>query len=602
TLCWSTEELEVAGDSLIYGPHYHQEKWYRRWLYDDPNMSDKYDVRFIARYNMALVVNDPSLQLNEEICRITVTVRHAPVINGHWDGVTVVDDTLKETKTLYASDFQPYGQFKSIYFSDTLSQRWYKYPPEFQSPLDDKMNYPAPPCTVWVDNNGNNGVEFRVEWLGNTKCDLYIDNIEVYDDFGWKDYIEEPFITTQNIIKYAQDYADSFSTWNINLANWMGCDEPSSIDSYTPLRIVDSILASIDAPRLMVHFYPQWYITVNADSQLARYYRMAKPDILNIHFFPFNSWSPTPTFFEWDVFRQQLEISASLTGDKGFWYKAQNFGYEIPGGWLTYRRPTPEEHKAEIMLALAHGVKGLIFSHFESYPGDGYTLRGFIGMPHGYEKDTLYGLVKYNLIPRLKGKLGKTLMGLDYTGDYLQYYYFTPTENTPSPPTFEYFTIGSGSPSTTMNWHCSFFESEYFTDDKYFMLANLLTTADRSVDVTIEPVEQDYTNYRFRNIEGGVDTSFTSQLNYLLTHSKGEGYLYEVAPVIKYGGKLIANDTVDTNISLIENMTVNNSKSIEIKSGYKYTVNDTVTLLGTGFITGDGYLEREGNGWIVINQ
>ena len=317
TLCWSTVGMTEAGDSLVFGPHYHQEKWYRRWLYNDPsNMNGIYDVRYIPRYNMALEVTNPTLQANEEICRITVVVRHAPVVNGVWDSLTVVDDTLKGPLTLHASDFQPYGQFKSIYFSETLNQRWYKYPEAFQSTLDDKLNYPTSPDTVWVDNNGNNGVEFRVEWLGNTKCDLYIDNIEVYDDFGWREFIEYPDQTAGFIKQYAQEYADSFATWNINLTNWMGCDEPSSIDSYTPLRIVDSLLKDIGEPRLMVHFYPQWYITVNADSQLARYYRMAQPDILNIHFFPFNSWSPTPTFFEWDVFRQQLEISASLTGKK----------------------------------------------------------------------------------------------------------------------------------------------------------------------------------------------------------------------------------------------------------------------------------------------
>ena len=78
--------------------------------------------------------------------------------------------------------------------------------------------------------------------------------------------------------------------------------------------------------------------------------------------------------------------------------------------------------------------------------------------------------------------------------------------------------------------------------------------------------------------------------------------MYEVAPVIKYGGKLIANDTVFSDISLIDNMTINNGKSIEIKTGYKYTLNDTVKLSGTGFITGDGYLERNSSGWIKINQ
>jgi hypothetical protein len=361
TLCWSSLGMTEAGDSLVYGPHYHQEKWYRRWLYVvDSNMTNKYDVRFIPRYNMALDVTDSTLQPNEEICRITVIVRHAPVIDGHWDGYTVVDDTLKGPLTLYALDFQPYGQFKNIYFSNNPDERWYRYPPEFQSPLDDKMNYPAPPCTVWVDNNGNNGAEFRIEWLGNTKCDLYIDNLEVYDDFGWKEFIEHPEETAYNIKHYAEQYADSFSTWNINLANWMGCDEPSSIDSYTPLRIVDSILASIGAPRLMVHFYPQWYITVNADSQLARYYKTAKPERINLGIYSCLEWWPVIRGYDFEWLRFNFQRASAL--DPDFWFNAQTFSYQRPdSSWCTWRKPEPPELKSTVMLALAHGAKGIIF-------------------------------------------------------------------------------------------------------------------------------------------------------------------------------------------------------------------------------------------------
>jgi hypothetical protein len=82
----------------------------------------------------------------------------------------------------------------------------------------------------------------------------------------------------------------------------------------------------------------------------------------------------------------------------------------------------------------------------------------------------------------------------------------------------------------------------------------------------------------------------------------GDSKLYSVLPVIVYGGTLVSNDTVMSNISLTDNMIISNGVNLIIDGTNIYSANDTITLQGSGFITGDGYFERGTNGWVNINS
>jgi hypothetical protein len=185
------------------------------------------------------------------------------------------------------------------------------------------------------------------------------------------------------------------------------------------------------------------------------------------------------------------------------------------------------------------------------------------------EPTELYWVIKNNLAPRLKGKLGKTLLNLSYTGNFLTLQYFNPTQNAlPQPQTYEYLTLGLQLSNNDMNWHAGFLERVNNTDDKYFMLTNLLTTANSSIDVKVEPPVQGYNNYRFRNVEGQFDTTFSSQISKYLTFPKGEGYLFQVAPVAKYGGNLIADEIVGESMILYDDMVITNGATLTIVSDY----------------------------------
>ncbi|MFI5237051.1 MAG: hypothetical protein ACHQLA_03860 [Ignavibacteriales bacterium] len=243
-LCWSTKGITQPVDTLLYGPTYHQEKWYRRWLYED---YDIWDLKYTPRFNMALDIKG-NVSPEDTVCRIYVLIKYRRM-----EGGVAVDSTdstyvLTDTTYLKVSDFPENGDFGYLYLSNNPTMRYYTYPEMFRNDITYDKMLPLPDVDYREDRWAGQGVQFCIDWLrSDTLCTLYIDNIEVYDNDGWNYYLEEPFITSQNIIEYAQDYSD----WT-NMKYWMGGHEPASIDCYTPIKTVDAILQSNNFPLLML--------------------------------------------------------------------------------------------------------------------------------------------------------------------------------------------------------------------------------------------------------------------------------------------------------------------------------------------------------------
>ncbi|GBD87125.1 hypothetical protein BMS3Abin03_01051 [bacterium BMS3Abin03] len=389
TLAWSTLGLSSPVDSLVYGPHYRQEKEYKRWLYGPKTVS------YTARYNMALDYDPEQVNQYDEVCRITVKVRHGVWVNGVYTH-HVQDDTLGGPITLKVSDFPSNHSFQDF----NIEQ--YSYLPGFpEQYLEDKMETPIPDNdTTYGDSNGDNGIEFCVEWLG--VGTLYIDYIEVYDNFGWNDLVEDSStaaIAIQNIKTYAQSY----SSWP-NIIYWFGHDEPYSRDAFTPMHIVDSLLKAVYAPRLITEFYPP-YLLINSDSLLVSFYNIAKPEKLMIDFYPFKISEKTLAE-RLEITRKRFTEAHSL--QPGFWYVAQGFGIKAPdGSWHIWQKPDSTKLKTTVMLALAHGVKGLMFWNYDTYPWqDPYIIDGIVG--ENDEPTELWYLIKENIAPRLRGTLGNS--------------------------------------------------------------------------------------------------------------------------------------------------------------------------------------------------
>jgi hypothetical protein len=330
--CWSTIGLTSPADSLVYGPHYHQEKRYKRWYYDSyANLS------YTPRYRMALQYDPELVNPNEEVCKLTIRVRHAKFVNGVYTD-SVFNDTLKGPYTLKVSDFPSDGSFKYFYLDDgTL---WYQYPEEFWT-SSSKGNYETPlpgQIVTYNDMGPMNGIEFLVDWLRvDNLCTLYMDEIEVYDNDGWNEYIQNP----ERVIDSIQTYTERYSNWP-NLKYWYSHDEPYTQDAYLPMHIVDSIVQDAGGSPLITYFYPYWDIMVNGDSQLVKYYNTVKPEKLMIDYYPMSATYDIVRWEDLESTRQQFQIAHSL--QPGFWYVGQGFGFKLQDdNWCIWRKPEPTE-------------------------------------------------------------------------------------------------------------------------------------------------------------------------------------------------------------------------------------------------------------------
>ena len=72
--------------------------------------------------------------------------------------------------------------------------RWYKYPAEFILP-ENLQNIVEPQSNdypKYIDWESYTGIQFWVDWLRDDDlCTLYIDYVEVYDNNGWNDFIDQ---------------------------------------------------------------------------------------------------------------------------------------------------------------------------------------------------------------------------------------------------------------------------------------------------------------------------------------------------------------------------------------------------------------------------
>lgn len=235
---------------------------------------------------MALNYNPGLVNPNEKVCVIKVIYRYALVTSPtQW---TLIDDVYRED-TLKVGDFNADGSFKDYKFEELVND-YYKYPLEFIPKVNEsksidgssQSDYP-----FYTDSNGDNGIQFCVEWLrSNNLCTLYVDYAEVYDNNGWNEYID-PF-THDSVITRIQNCTQNYSDWN-NINYWFGQDEPYTIDAFTPMHIVDSLVKDAGGAPLITEFYPYWTgtNTINGDTLVRQFYNIAKPEKLMIDIYPF---------------------------------------------------------------------------------------------------------------------------------------------------------------------------------------------------------------------------------------------------------------------------------------------------------------------------
>ena len=572
-LCWSTKGLAALACSLMYGPHYRQDKRYKRWLYDC--FDGQGCLTYTPRFRMALHKLG-NVDSSEVVCKIKVVFRYKDndQIGKHHD-VTFIERTLK------VGDFDTNGGFDDFYLHVYPDSGRYEYYPNFILHKDFTLNVGDPASIDYIDWESYTGIQFCVDWLReDTLCTLYIDYVEVYDNNGWNDFIEDPDEVVDRCTTYAQKYETQ--DWQ-NIKYWVGVDEPYSIDCYTPIRIVDSLIQTVNPSNpkpLIVAFNPTWWHTfdVNGEDEISMFYDQAKPKKITLSINPCSpNWSNIRyEDFEW--MRFNFQRTSAL--DSNFWFNAQTHGYrtnyppEIPG-WCVWRKPKPEELRSMVMLALAHGTKGVVFKWFHSYDYidtiDGCITVYIDCIVDKFAQPTdLYYEIKNNLAPRLTGKLGNTLTNLIYTSNYInQYCDGCPPQDV---TTSNYLTLDCA--ASNYYWHIGFFDHKNYSDDKHFLLTNLRTVESVPALLTVRN-DTEYKNVSFTDIEGGIDT--TIEYNSLILHTEnmlaGEGKLYRVAPVVLYGGRLIYNEYVGEGLTLTDDMIIENGAVLQVYNTYNAKAN-----------------------------
>lgn len=341
--CWSSGQSAPAC-SLTYGPHYTQEKYYKRSFTE----AGAGLISYTAKFRIALD-NFGGADPNTEICKLIIRVRHNRFENGSY---TTVTDPLSEPLTIKVSEF-PDNNFNEF----QMEYSYFDYPPH----LDESKLVPIDNEGItYSDNQKQNGVEFCVEWLGDhTKSTLYIDNVEVYDNNGWRDYITNPGMVVSRI----QMYTQPFNSWP-NLQHWYTHDEPSSRDAFIPMHIVDEILEDAGSVPQITHFYAAGEI--NGESHMEKFVQIAQPSKLCIDAYPFHAAWNSVRWQDLEALRGHFQEASGLQA--GFYYTPQVFGrLEDNGTWCTWRRPDSSELKASVMLAVAHGSQGFLFSDYNSF-------------------------------------------------------------------------------------------------------------------------------------------------------------------------------------------------------------------------------------------
>jgi hypothetical protein len=177
---------------------------------------------------------------------------------------------------------------------------------------------------------------------------------------------------------------------------------------------------------IITEFYPYWTHDglINGEDFLQQWYDIAQPEKLMIDYYPFSPLYPF-RFLDAELLRLRFQKCYEL--QPGFWYSAQAFSYTLGenGPEVIWRFPSNEEFNATIMLGLAHGMQGIELFSYTSFGNlDGTITKGIVDNREGkpFTKSNLWHHLDGSLIPRLKGKLGKTLMELDYTGNYIPLY------------------------------------------------------------------------------------------------------------------------------------------------------------------------------------
>ncbi len=595
--CIVTKSSANAG-TLIFGPGYRQ-----RIKYEAINTDSliRYTTTFRLMIKQDTSFQNPPLsteELTDDLCKIIIRVKQ------------ILYDTLNQEYYVDSSfDFQS----RTIKVNELDFNIWEDFSFDFNyAGLDPIFKKSTNKILKMNDKNiFADYVEYVVEWLNVPYARLYFDNVIVYDPRGFAllNYNNERDKIRNQANNRDPNYNIVFSEGLTNFENTMigfyGIDEPETIDQLEPVRIVGNLIkeATNNKRFLFTSVASSWdgkYGSSNfgteALNKVSEFYHRALPDgfIVQTHLFHYpdqNNWQSNIE----NTLKENLKELKNTSTTPIVLVQA--------GKWLPYvsEEPTPEQLTYTVNFSLLYGAKAIVFDQLF------YRDQNITGIIKTDEPlpvtSPLFDEIKNKLSFRLKNELGKTLRKLTPTDQYLNHI-LSSSEG------FIQSIVKGGCTVQGMQPNNEIYELGFFKDDldkDYFMLISRWYNpgCNPALTINIKPEYfPDYYNLKVVNVINNTTlATITKYGNIYAAPEVGDACFFSIAPVVIYGGSLAYNDTIKTNTTLIDNLTIESAKVLQINSGKYYTLNDTVTFANTtSFITGDGYLERSQGGWITIKS
>ncbi len=544
---WVSKSTQTTG-VLLNGPNYRQDKKYRAWVGDLGGRSILYNI--IIRYKVDTMDVPPATTQN--VCKITLQYKY--IKNGA---------NTYNIDTAYITTYDATGEFKLKTINYNLEYFINKYGDASQRLIENTT------VSEFDDNAPGQGLNIKFEYLGESK--LYIDYIEIYDNTIGLEIRENPSEVDSNISAYVSAMSNRLPS---TLKYWYSLDEPQTIDNYYPYNFVNDILkVSLNDNPIITTHYPTWSGQRNGDQSIQKFIQGVNPDQFMYYYYPIfpKNWGDVDSIdgsiFELDTMRARLQQAHISSPD--FWYTVQAHGFYYNWNW-DKRTPHPNELSAQVMLSLAHGAKGIFYYNLFSYGND--STKHYSLLDSTYSRTDRFLRIRDSLKPRIEGDFGKTLLGLDYTGDYIRKGKRQTGSTFSYSPLDSYLSIADITTSSPpYNYHVGLMEDSSYTDQQYFLITNLICPpgSNRTARLTIND-NYDFTNIGIKNIGETYNNSFNGSSSYQFdfTIPPGDGYLFQLAPVLKYGGNLVYDDTVKTAITLIEQMTIKPNAGLVIETLY----------------------------------
>jgi hypothetical protein len=545
---WTSINTQTLG-VLLDGPNYRQDKIYRNGIDQYAGLPIVYTVKI--RYKLDEIEVPPLKE--KDVCKIFVEYKYDK------DG-----PLTKPLKTEFITTNDATGEFLEKTFTYNLSYFTDTYGDGAQKLIENGD------IGDFNDNGPGHGLNIELDYLGESK--IYIDYIEVYDNQIGVVIRDEPSTVSSNINDYITAMSSRLPS---TFKYWYSLDEPQTIDNYYPYNFVNNILKNtLSSKPIITTYYPTWGGIRNGDSAITKFIEEVEVDQFMYYYYPIflKHWDTVykvnGSIIELNVARAILQ-QAHLSSPN-FWYTVQAHGFINKGNW-DKRTPHPNELSAQVMLGLAHGAKGIFYYNFYSYQSG--TSEHFSLLDLNYNRSDRFIIIRDELKPRFEGEFGRTLLNLDYTGDFIRYYRSLPlVEATVEFPENNYLTISEAMPSThSFNYHIGLMEETNKPDNKHFLIANLICPPgyNRTARLTISD-DYNFTNIGIKNIGESYSNTFNgnNQFQFDLIIPPGDGYLFQVAPVLKYGGNLVYDDTVNAAITLSEPMTIKPNADLVVEALY----------------------------------